>query len=106
MTKNTLKSGSSTKSNDLNLGLIHLQSFVQDEMLEHYSLSHHGVRFLRTQAQSFPDADLEDLSQVSQTAVEVISIDGEIVHEDLETVAKKVREDLRHASLECCGGIT
>ena len=75
-------------------------------MLEHYSLLHHKVGFLPTQYQSFPNVDLENLSQVSQAAVVVISKDEEIVHEDFETVDKKIGEDCRLTSIECHGGIT
>ena len=91
---------------DLNLGLIHLLSFARDEMPEHYSLSHPEVGFLLTQHQSFLDADLKNLCQVSQTTVEAISKDGKIIHKDLETISKKVGEDCHHASLECRGGVT
>ena len=47
--------------NDLNLGLIDLQIFAQDDMPEHHSLSHHKVGCLATQYQSLPNADLEEL---------------------------------------------
>ena len=35
-----------------------------------------------TKYQSFPDAYLQYLRQVSKTSLEVVSKDGEIVHED------------------------
>ena len=40
------------------------------------------MRFLSAQHQSFPDLDVEDLSQVSQTVVKVISKEREIVHKN------------------------
>ena len=42
---------------------------------------------------------------MSKTSIEVVSKDGEIVHENFKTVAKKVREDGRHTSLEGRGGV-
>ena len=51
-------------------------------MHEHYSLSYHEVGFLPAKHQSFRDAYLQYLRQVSKTTFEVISKDGEIVHED------------------------
>ena len=74
-------------------------------MLEHYFLLHNIVGFLLTQYWSFPNTDLEDLSQVSETLVKVISKDREVIHEDFEIAAKEAREDHRHTSLECSGGI-
>ena len=74
-------------------------------MPEHCSLSHHKVGFLSAQHQSFLDTHLEDLSQASEIAAEVISKDGEIIHENFETVAKKVREDCHHTYLEYHGGL-
>ena len=49
---------------------------------ELYSLSYHKVGFLLAQYQSFPDAYLQYLRQVSKTSFKVVSKDGEIVHED------------------------
>ena len=91
---------------DLYLGLIHLYSFLGDEMPEHNSLSNHKLGFLPTQYQSFQDAELEDLSYMSQKTIEVISKDGQIIHEDFENFAKEVGEDCRHTLLECRGGVT
>ena len=42
---------------------------------------------------------------MSKTTFEVISKDGEIVHEDFKAIAKKVRKNCRHALLEGCGGV-
>ena len=75
-------------------------------MPEHYSLLYHKVGFLQTQHQSFPDADLKDLSQVSQKAIEVVSKDGEIVYEDFKTVAKEVGEDCPYTPQKCREGVT
>ena len=74
-------------------------------MREHYSLLYHKMGFLPAQHQSFPNTDLQDLGQVSKTAVEVVSKDGEVVHENFQAVAKKVGEDFWHALLKCHGGI-
>ena len=38
--------------------------------------------------------------------MKVISKEREIIHEDLEAVAKEIREDSRHTSLECRRGVT
>ena len=43
---------------------------------------------------------------MSQTGIEVVSKDEEIVDEDFETVAKKIEEDCCYASLECRMGVT
>ena len=74
-------------------------------MLEHYSLSYHEVGFLPAKYQLFRDAYLQYLCQVSKTSLEVVSKDGEIIHEDFLTVAKKVGEDSRHTSLEGRRGV-
>ena len=69
-------------------------------MPEHDSFSYHEMGLLPAQHQSFPHTDLKDLGQVSKTAVKIISKDREVVHENFQDVAKKVREDCRHASLK------
>ena len=92
--------------NYFNLGLIHLKSFARDEVLEHYSLLSNEVGFLPTQHQSFSNINLDDLYQVSQTAIKVISKDGETIHEDIETITKEVGEDGRHTYLKCRGSVT
>ena len=91
--------------NDINVGLIKLLTYARDKMPEHYSLSHHKMGFLSTQYQLFPDTDLEDLCQVSLTAVEIISKDREIVHKNLETVGKEIGKYHCHTSLECPRGV-
>ena len=48
---------------------------------------------------------LQYLHQVSKKTFEVVSKDGEIVHEVFYGVAKKVRKYCHHASLEGRGGI-
>ena len=62
-------------------------------MPEHCSLLYHKMGFLPAQHQLFPDTDLQNLGQVSKIVVEVVSIDGEVIHENFQAVAKKVRED-------------
>ena len=74
-------------------------------MPEHYSLSYHEVGFLIAKHQSFPNAYLQYLRQVSKTTFEVVSKDGEIIYEDFYAIAKKVGEDSRHTSLEGRGGV-
>ena len=74
-------------------------------MLEHYSLLYHKVGFLLAKHQLFPDADLQDLGQVSKTTLKIISKDEKVVHEKFQVVAKKVGEDCHHASLKCHRGI-
>ena len=51
-------------------------------MPEHYSLLYHEVGFLPALHQSFPNADLQDLGQVSKTTLKVISKDEKVVHEN------------------------
>ena len=74
-------------------------------MPKHYSLLYHKMRFLSAQHQSFLDTDLKDLGQVSKTTIEFVSKYGEVVHENFQAIAKKVREDCHHASLKCRGGV-
>ena len=42
---------------------------------------------------------------MSKTVVEVVSKDGEFLHENFQDVAKKVREDYRHALLKSTGAL-
>ena len=51
-------------------------------MPEHYSLIYHEVEFLPFEHKSFPDADLQDLGQVSKRILKVVSKDAEVVHEN------------------------
>ena len=74
-------------------------------MPEHYSLPYDEVRFLLAKHQSFLDGDLLDLGQVIKTTLKFNSKDGKVVHENFQAVAKKVREDCRHASFKGRGGV-
>ncbi len=74
-------------------------------MAEYDALVDHKMTLLEIQNQIALNASLQHLLEIDETGVEVRSVDGEVIHENLHYLLDEFREDRNHAALEGCGRV-